>query len=147
MIKREAEKTVKDISQSFRVLLVTGPRQVGKTTLLKKMMPKNMNYVTLDDTVLRSRARENPKMFLDEHPWPLLIDEVQYAPELFPYIKIIVDNEKKKGMFWLTGSQQFKLMKNVTESLAGRVGIIRLNSFTYSEINLDKEKKFLILYN
>ena len=141
MIKREAEKTVKDISQSFRVLLVTGPRQVGKTTLLKKMMPKNMNYVTLDDTVLRSRARENPKMFLDEHPWPLLIDEVQYAPELFPYIKIIVDNEKKKGMFWLTGSQQFKLMKNVTESLAGRVGIIRLNSFTYSEINLDKEKK------
>ena len=94
MIKREAEKTVKDISQSFRVLLVTGPRQVGKTTLLKKMMPKNMNYVTLDDEVLRTRAIENPKMFLDEHPWPLLIDEVQYAPELFPYIKIIVDNEK-----------------------------------------------------
>ncbi len=141
MIKREAEKTVEDISQSFRVLLVTGPRQVGKTTLLKKMMPKNMNYVTLDDKVLRDRAIENPKMFLDEHPWPLLIDEVQYAPELFSYIKIIVDNEKKQGMFWLTGSQQFKLMKNVTESLAGRVGIVRLNSFTYSEINLIKDKK------
>ena len=63
-----------------------------------------MNYVTLDDKVLRDRAIENPKMFLDEHPWPLLIDEVQYAPELFSYVKIIVDNEKKQGMFWFTGS-------------------------------------------
>lgn len=135
MIKREAEQTVKDISKTFRVLLVTGPRQVGKTTLLKEYMPENMNYVTLDDMILRQQAVNEPKMFLEEHPWPLLIDEAQYAPELFPYIKIKVDEEKQRGMYWLTGSQQFKLMKNVTESLAGRVGIVKLNSFTYSEIN------------
>lgn len=141
MYKREAAETVKNISETFRVLLVTGPRQVGKTTLLKKYMPSNMNYVTLDDKVLREQARKDPKLFLKEHPWPILIDEVQYAPELFPYIKINVDNEGKRGMYWLTGSQQFQLMKNVTESLAGRVGIVNLNSFTYSEIkgNIEKE--------
>lgn len=134
MYKRKAEETIKNISDTFRVLLVTGPRQVGKTTLLKELMPENMNYVTLDDSVLREQAQNDPKLFLEEHPWPLLIDEAQYAPELFSYIKIIVDNEKKRGMYWLTGAQQFKLMKNVTESLAGRVGVVRLNSFTYSEI-------------
>lgn len=134
MYKRKAEETIKNISETFRVLLVTGPRQVGKTTLLKGFLPENMSYVTLDDKVLREQAQNDPKLFLEEHPWPLLIDEAQYAPELFPYIKIKVDNEKKRGMYWLTGSQQFKLMKNVTESLAGRVGIVKLNSFTYSEI-------------
>lgn len=134
MYKRKAEETIKNISKTFRVLLVTGPRQVGKTTLLKGFLPENMSYVTLDDKVLREQAQNDPKLFLEEHPWPLLIDEAQYAPELFPYIKIKVDNEKKRGMYWLTGSQQFKLMKNVTESLAGRVGIVKLNSFTYSEI-------------
>lgn len=134
MIRREAESTVKNITETFRVLLVTGPRQVGKTTLLKEYMPKNMNYVTLDDMILRKQAINDPKLFLEEHPWPLLIDEAQYAPELFPYIKIKVDEEKQRGMYWLTGSQQFKLMKNVTESLAGRVGIVKLNSFTYKEI-------------
>lgn len=141
MIKREAEETVKNISETFRVLLVTGPRQVGKTTILKELMPKNMNYVTLDDEVLREKAKKDPKMFLEEHPWPLLIDEAQYAPELFPYIKINVDKEKERGMYWLTGSQQFKLMKNVNESLAGRVGIVRLNSFTYSESHKNYDKK------
>ena len=140
MKKREAEITIKNISETFRVLLVTGPRQVGKTTILKSMMPEGMNYVTLDDKVLRNQAKRDPKLFLEEHPWPLMIDEVQYAPELFPYIKIKVDEEKKRGMYWLTGSQQFKLMKNVKESLAGRVGIVRLNSFTYSEI-MDNYKK------
>jgi len=83
-------------------------------------MPKNMNYITLDDITLREFAKKDSKLFLEEHPWPLLIDEAQYAPELFPYIKIKVDEEKKRGMYWLTGSQQFKLMKNVTESLADR---------------------------
>ena len=141
MIRREAERTIKNINETFRVLLVTGPRQVGKTTLLKEFMPQNMNYVTLDDEILREKAKKDPKLFLEEHPWPLLIDEAQYAPELFPYIKIIVDNEKKRGMYWLTGSQQFKLMKNVKESLAGRVGIVRLNSLTYSEINNNLNKE------
>ena len=83
MIKRESYKIIERINNTFRVLLVIGPRQVGKTTLLKENLPKNMNYVTLDDETLRVQAKENPKTFLEEHPWPILIDEAQYAPELF----------------------------------------------------------------
>ena len=118
MLKREALETIKRINNSFRVLLVTGPRQVGKTTLLKEYMPEGMNYVSLDDETLREQARDNPKLFLEENPWPLLIDEAQYAPQLFPYIKMVVDSENKRGMYWLTGSQQFNLMKNVQESFS-----------------------------
>lgn len=140
MIKREAKEIVEQISNTFRVLLVTGPRQVGKTTLLTECLPEGMNYVTLDDEILRDQARNNPKTFLQEHPWPLLIDEVQYAPQLFPYIKMNVDKYNERGMYWLTGSQQIKLMKNIQESLAGRVGIVKLNSFTYSEIVGNEEK-------
>lgn len=114
--------------------MVTGPRQVGKTTLLKALMPLDMEYVSLDDPVLRRQAEEDPKLFLEEHPAPLLIDEVQYAPSLFPYIKLQVDKSDKMGQYWLTGSQQFHLMKRVSESLAGRVGIANMNSLTYSEI-------------
>ena len=141
MLKREAYKKIIQINKTFRVLLVSGPRQVGKTTLLTEYIPEGMSYVTLDDKVLREQASTNPKMFLEEHPWPLLIDEAQYAPELFPYIKIIVDKEKQRGMYWLTGSQQIKLMNNVQESLAGRVGIVKLNSLTYSEIVQNENKK------
>lgn len=134
MYAREAENIIKNINETFKVLLITGPRQVGKTTLLLSLKPANMEYVTLDDEVLRRQAEEDPKLFLEEHPYPLLIDEVQYAPRLFSYIKIEVDKQQKNGMYWLTGSQQFQLMKNVSESLAGRVGILNLNSFNYSEI-------------
>ena len=134
MYAREAEQMIRKINKTFPVLLVTGPKQVGKTTLLSNLKPQNMEYITLDDEVLRTQAQEDPKLFLEEHPAPLLIDEVQYAPRLFSYIKINVDKEQKNGMYWLTGSQQFHLMNNVSESLAGRVGIINLNSFTYSEI-------------
>lgn len=141
MYKRESVDFIKNVSDTFKVLLITGPRQVGKTTLLLSLKPDNMNYVTLDDVNLRRQAQEDPKMFLEEHPWPLLIDEAQYAPELFSYIKIIVDKEQKNGMYWLTGSQQFHLMKNASDSLAGRVGIINLNSFTYSEIIQNENKK------
>lgn len=141
MYSREAEYMINEINKTFPVLLVTGPRQVGKTTLLLSLKPKKMEYITLDDEVLRTQAQEDPKLFLEEHPAPLLIDEVQYAPRLFSYIKINVDKEKKNGMYWLTGSQQFHLMNNVSESLAGRVGIINLNSFTYSEIKKVKNKK------
>lgn len=114
--------------------MVTGPRQVGKTTLLKSLMPLNMEYASLDDPVLRRQAEEDPKLFLEEHPAPLLIDEVQYAPSLFPYIKLEVDKTEATGQYWLTGSQQFHLMRRVSESLAGRVGIANMNSLTYSEI-------------
>ena len=140
MFEREALEVVESINNTFKVLLVTGPRQVGKTTLLLSIKPDNMEYVTLDDEVLRNQAKNDPKLFLEEHPAPLLIDEAQYAPNLFSYIKINVDREGKNGMYWVTGSQQFHLMKNVSESLAGRVGIVNLNSFTYSEINRNPNK-------
>lgn len=140
MYNREATEVIKKISDTFRVLLVTGPRQTGKTTLLKSLKPENMGYVTLDDKVLRKQAQDDPKLFLEEHPAPLFIDEAQYAPDLFSYIKINVDNFKAKGQYWITGSQQFNLMKNASESLAGRVGIVNLNSFTYSEIVKNENK-------
>lgn len=140
MYEREAKEIIKNINKTFKVLLVTGPRQVGKTTLLLSLKPDDMEYVTLDDEVLRNQAQNDPKLFLEEHPAPLLVDEAQYAPNLFSYIKINVDKEQKNGMYWLTGSQQFHLMKNVSESLAGRVGIVNLNSFTYSEINRNLNK-------
>ena len=141
MYEREVKERIKKINDTFRVLVVTGPRQVGKTTLLESVMPKNMIKVSLDDEVLRKEAKENPKIFLDSYPTPLFIDEVQYAPELFPYIKMKVDKNKARGQYWLSGSQLFDLMKNVTESLAGRAGIVKMNSFTYSEIVRNTEKE------
>ncbi len=140
MYEREVKERIKKINDTFRVLVVTGPRQVGKTTLLESVMPENMTKVSLDDETLRKEAKENPKIFLDSYPTPLFIDEVQYAPELFPYIKMKVDKDKTRGQYWLSGSQLFDLMKNVTESLAGRAGIVKMNSFTYSEI-VRKTKK------
>lgn len=109
-------------------------------TLLLSIKPDNMEYVTLDDEVLRQQAIDDPKLFLEEHPAPLLIDEAQYAPNLFSYIKMKVDRSDENGMYWLTGSQQFHLMKNVSESLAGRVGIVNLNGFMYSEIKRNTSK-------
>lgn len=141
MYNREAKERIQNISDTFRVLVVTGPRQVGKTTLLESMMPENMTKISLDDEVLRKEAQENPKVFLESYPTPLFIDEVQYAPQLFPYIKMKVDKDKKRGQYWLSGSQLFDLMQNVTESLAGRAGIVRMNSFTYSEIKRNEEKE------
>ena len=114
-IKRTLEEQIKKLSGFFPVVLVTGPRQVGKTTVLKNCDPKERKYVTLDVLEDRMMAKNNPQLFLERYSAPVLIDEVQYAPELFPYIKAIVDQEQQPGMFWLTGSQQFHLMKNVTE--------------------------------
>lgn len=141
MYEREVKERIKKINDTFRVLVVTGPRQVGKTTLLESVMPDNMTKVSLDDETLRKEAKENPKIFLDSYPTPLFIDEVQYAPELFPYIKMKVDKDKTRGQYWLSGSQLFDLMKNVTESLAGRAGIVKMNSFTYSEIVRNTKKE------
>ena len=140
MFEREAKKIIDEINNNFKILLVTGPRQVGKTTLLLSLKPKNMEYVSLDDEVLRNQANKDPRLFLEEHPYPLLIDEAQYAPNLFTYLKMKVDEVEEYGMYWLTGSQQFHLMKKASESLAGRVGIINLNSFTYSEIKQNRNK-------
>lgn len=132
-IARTAEETVTKLSQQFKVLLVTGARQVGKSTLLKHC-DENRNYVSLDDLTQREMAINEPKLFLKNHPTPLIIDEIQYAPELLSYIKLAVDMSDKKGQYWLTGSQQFQMMKNISETLAGRVGIIDLLGFSLSEI-------------
>ena len=124
-IERTIEATIRNVSATFPVLLVTGPRQVGKSTLLERMAGKERKRVSLDNPSLRTLARTDPELFLQRYAPPVLIDEVQYAPELFPFIKIIVDQRKQPGDFWLTGSQMFRMMKNVTESLAGRVGSCR----------------------
>lgn len=133
-IKRAAEETVSKVSKMFPVLLVTGPRQVGKTTLLQKLMGPERKYVTLDDPDVRYLAKKDPALFMQRYTPPVLIDEIQYATELLPYIKMSVDSSKRKGDFWITGSQVFRLMKNVSESLAGRVGIVNLLGLSDAEI-------------
>lgn len=133
-IKRAIEDTVVKISTMFPVLLVTGPRQVGKTTLLKKLSEPDRSYVTLDDPDVRYLAKHDPALFMQRYIPPVLIDEIQYAPELLPYIKMWVDSARQKGGIWLTGSQAFHLMKDVSESLAGRVGIVNLLGLSDAEI-------------
>lgn len=132
-IKRTLAHAIKETSNSFKVLLLTGPRQVGKTSLLQEVQKSSRSYVTLDDLGMRMAAQQDPASFLDRLSLPVLIDEVQYAPNLFSYIKMVVDREKQNGMFWLTGSQQFEMMKNVTESLAGRVAILNLQGISLAE--------------
>ncbi len=132
-IQRTLAQAIQEASDTFKVLLVTGPRQVGKTTLLQEVQKSSRSYVTLDDLGMRLAARQDPAGFLDRLSLPVLIDEVQYAPDLFPFIKMLVDKEKQPGMFWLTGSQQFEMMKNVTESLAGRVAILNLQGISLAE--------------
>lgn len=131
---RTIEKILKQSSNFFPVILVTGPRQVGKTTVLQSIAKKDFNYVTLDDLDERTLAQAEPELFLQKHPAPLIIDEVQYAPELFSQIKIEVDKAQKSGMYWLTGSQKFHLMQHVTESLAGRIAVLDLLGLSQSEI-------------
>jgi predicted AAA+ superfamily ATPase len=133
-IKRKIEDTILNVSSTFPVLMLTGPRQSGKTTLLNKLSEANRKYVTLDDPADRLFARNEPTAFLERYSPPVIIDEIQYAPELFPYIKMYVDRHKNSGDFWLTGSQMFHRMKNVSESLAGRVGIINLFGLSNNEI-------------
>lgn len=147
-IRRAAEDTIMRVSKMFPVLLVTGPRQVGKTTLLQKLSEEqeaegiSRKYVTLDDPDVRYLARHDPALFLQRYSPPVLIDEIQYATELLPYIKMNVDRSKKKGDFWITGSQVFRLMKNVSESLAGRVGIVSLLGFSDAEIYQEPSEPF-----
>jgi len=134
-IKRTLEQFIHKATKQFPVLLITGPRQVGKTTFLRHLSKKERTYVTLDDPVVATLAKKEPKLFLERFAPPILIDEIQYAPELFPYIKMHVDKTKRNGDFWLTGSQQFQLMKGVSETLAGRIGIINLLGLSQNEIN------------
>ena len=136
-IKRHMEMPVMALNQQYPVLLITGPRQVGKTTMLEHLIKtegRGRRKVSLDDLMERELAKTDPKMFFQLHQPPLLIDEVQYAPELFPYIKILADTRRQPGDFWLTGSQMFKMMEGVQESLAGRVALLSMPPLSQSEI-------------
>lgn len=133
--ERTLEPVIRKISETFPVLIVTGPRQVGKTTLLTRMAGQDRRIVSLDNPTIRAFAKTNPELFFQRYEPPILIDEVQYAPELFDYIKIRADRDKRCGDFWLTGSQTFHMMKRVTESLAGRAGIVRMSGLSNAEIH------------
>ena len=138
-ISRAMERRVKELAKYFPVIMVCGPRQVGKTTMLKEIstqLSDSINYVTLDYPQIRLLAKSDPELFLQQYRPPVIIDEIQYAPELLPYIKIRVDENHDSGQYFLTGSQMFHMMRNVSESLAGRVGILTLYSLSQSEISL-----------
>jgi len=122
-----------EASKQFPALLLTGPRQVGKTTFLQHLCEGSRTYITLDDPASRSLANEDPALFMKRFEPPVLIDEIQYAPNLMPFIKMAVDTSKKTGQFWLTGSQQFLMMKGMSETLAGRVAILNLLGFSGRE--------------
>lgn len=132
--KRHAQETLLKLEKMFGAVLVTGARQVGKTTVLKEVA-SGAAYVTLDDPLQLGSAVEQSGTFFKDNPPPVFVDEIQYAPELFPQIKIILDKEKKKGQFFLSGSQQFRMMKNVSESLAGRLGILNLPGLSLRELS------------
>lgn len=135
-IARSLETVIGEAAKEYPIVLVTGPRQVGKTTMLQKMMEgTDRGYVSLDDLNERNLAKSDPQLFLELHKPPVLIDEVQYAPEIFTYIKIHVDSQHEAGAFWLTGSQELKLMKGVQESLAGRVAVLSMTTLSQAEIS------------
>lgn len=135
-IARSLETVIGEAAKEYPIVLVTGPRQVGKTTMLQKMMEgTDRGYVSLDDLNERNLAKSDPQLFLELHKPPVLIDEVQYAPEIFTYIKIHVDSHHEAGAFWLTGSQELKLMKGVQESLAGRVAVLSMTTLSQAEIS------------
>lgn len=131
-IHRHAEATVAKLSKMFGAVLVAGPRQVGKTTMLKEVT-QNINYASMDDLVLQESAREESGTFFKDNPPPVFIDEIQKAPELFPQIKMIIDRDHQKGQFYMCGSQQFQMMKGVSESLSGRIGLVTLLGFSLRE--------------
>ena len=144
-IERKIESQLRYLSEHFPAVVIAGARQTGKTTLIKKLIDirENMTYVTLDYPRIRELARSDPELFLQQYPAPVVIDEVQYAPELLPYIKIQIDNNRQNGQYILSGSQMFRLMKNVSESLAGRTGILSLYALSRAEIYGTEEVPFL----
>ena len=135
-IERDLKSKIIDLNKEYSAILITGARQVGKSTLFETIMKEQgeeREIVTLDDLEARALAKKDPAMFLQIHEPPVMIDEVQYAPELFSYIKIAIDKGAAPGSFWLTGSQAFKLMDLAQESLAGRVAILRLPPLSQHE--------------
>ncbi len=133
-ITRELERKFRQMDGFFKVVLVTGARQVGKTTMLRHLAEgTDRTYVTLDDLMARELAQNDPVLFFQTYKPPILIDEVQHAPQLFERIKLMCDSTEETGLFWLTGSQQYNMMKHVRETLAGRIGIAELYSLSQRE--------------
>lgn len=133
-IERDWARPVASLSKSFPAVLLTGPRQVGKTALLRRQYPKAA-YVTFDDPALARHAETQPDAFFAERPSPLILDEVQYVPGLFRHLKKVIDRDRRPGRFLLTGSESFALMQNVSESLAGRCGVLEMSSLSFAEIH------------
>lgn len=133
---RALEELVKQTKDTFKCVLVTGARQTGKSTMLKELF-RELPYVTLDDDFIKDQAEANPRFFISMNKPPVIIDEIQKAPALFPLVKIECDNTDKKGLFLLSGSQPLAIMKNASESLAGRVGILELSTLSLREISGD----------
>lgn len=133
-IKRLAEAKFKRLNETYPIVLVVGPRQAGKTTMLQHLAEENKrSYVSFDNTNSRALANDDPELFFQQYKTPILIDEVQKAPKIFEYIKLLADQHKINGEFWLTGSQSYKLLQNSSESMAGRVGILKLYPMLYQE--------------
>ena len=131
--RRSIEQVINEYKEQFPILLLTGPRQVGKSTLFKELFREEYKYFSLDDPILKEQIVNDPRLFLKNNPEKLIIDEVQYAPSIFPYLKMKVDENREDGMYLMTGSQAFVLMKNVSETLAGRVGILELQGISLRE--------------
>ena len=131
-IQRHAEITASKLAEMFGAILIAGPRQVGKTTMLEKLTD-GITYVSLDDPIIKASAEEESGTFFKDNPPPVFVDEIQKAPALFNQIKLLLDRSHKKGQFFMCGSQQFKMMKGVSESLAGRIGLCTLLGFSLRE--------------
>jgi uncharacterized protein len=137
ILQRSLESKIKTAVKTFPAVVITGPRQSGKTTLLRHLFPEAM-YVNLELPDERDRAIRDPNLFLNSLSLPVILDEIQYTPELLPYIKEKIDQSRKPGKWLLSGSQLFPVMKGVSESLAGRIAVFSLLPFTYVELPIKK---------
>jgi len=142
-LKRSLEPVLNRAAAEFPGVVLTGPRQSGKTTLLKHLFGETHGYASLELPDVRAAAAADPRGFLELHSPPVILDEVQYAPDLLPYIKEIIDDRRQeRGLYLLTGSQNLLLMARVTESLAGRAAILRLLPLSQRELQGEPEKPF-----